>query len=111
MSDKVKGTQKPMDNNGLQDNGNPEGGKETKPSIAQRISSKWHSFRSTTGGRWAIRITKGVAGGAALLGAYNLGKKSVQPVTVYVTPVEEPKAEEPTEETPTEKSEEVEAEE
>jgi hypothetical protein len=98
-----------IDNNETPQDGaeNPGKGKEQKPSLTQRIHSGWHEFRSTTGGRWCVRIGKGLAGGAALFGAYNLGKKSVKPVTVYVTPMaSEDKTEEPVDETPTERAEE-----
>jgi hypothetical protein len=46
-------------------------------------------FSTSKGGRWAIRGAKVALIGLGLKTAYDKGKASVKPTTIYVTPTEE----------------------
>ena len=83
------------------------GEKENQKGLLQKGLDKaqrgWDKFRTSKGGRWAIRGTKLVLIGLGLKTAYDAGKKSVKPEMILVEPVtEEPEqpaeTEEPAEE-------------
>ena len=77
------------------------GKKENQKGLLQKGLDKaqrgWDKFRTSTGGRWAIRGTKLILIGLGLKTAYDAGKKSVKPELVLVSPMtEEPEQPEET---------------
>lgn len=86
-----------MDNNG--ENGTE---KTNVQKALDKIQRGWSKFSTSKGGRWAIRCGKIALVGLGLKTAYDQGKKSVKPTTVYVTPIEEGPTNEETKEEETE---------
>lgn len=77
---------------------------QEKPAVKafSAIQRGWNKFSTSKGGRWAIRCGKIALVGLGLKTAYDQGKKSVKPTTVYVTPIEEGPTNEETKEEETE---------
>ena len=99
---------KNQDNKVIEINGqNPEstGDAKAKTSLKDKVVQKYHKFRSTKVGKWAVRIAKGGAVVGGLYTSYRAGQKSVKPTVVTIEhdaepeeAVEEVPAEEPAEE-------------
>lgn len=94
------------DNNGIINGNNGENVQNQEKTGVQKaigaIQRGWNRFSTSNGGRWAIRCGKVALVGLGLKAAYDQGKKSVKPTTVYVTPIEENQEENQTEENPVE---------
>lgn len=95
MAKEENGNMVPQDNNGEKEN--------QKKGLLQKgldkVYNGWNTFRTSKGGRWAIRGTKLILIGLGMKTAYDAGKKSVKPEMILVEPVtEEPEQPAETEE-------------
>lgn len=55
-----------------------------------KIQKGYTRFRTSTGGRWAIRGGKAILIGLSLYESYKYGKNSAKPVAVYVSDPKDP---------------------
>ena len=75
---------------------------EKKQGFVTRLRHRYDKFRASKWGRRVVRGAKIVGGGVAIFGAFEAGKHSAKPVTMYVEKIPEEPAEKPVESEPAE---------